>query len=292
MSVRRARGTVLSAVLLACTMAGVTSCGDEAEPTFLGKDQISVEMHGDLPGVSYEDNYRRSGFDHLLLGQLKEGLKIRTSKPANVSSADRVPDLVNGDTDMVIAAFSITPPRMDEIDFVGPYATTRQGFLVGKEGAKVKDREDFKGKEVCTWEGTTSVEALKELKNVGADLITLTDASDCVGQLVDGDVFAVSTDQMILYGFARQHAADGLRVVPGLTIGAPQHYGIGIAKGHRADCVRLREFVKDYVDSSAWIKDIEASLPNLAAQEPNWISDYKPSEGSIDARSCRDAPST
>ncbi|GAA1924142.1 glutamate ABC transporter substrate-binding protein [Streptomyces durmitorensis] len=292
MSVRPRGTTALLAFLLACTMAGASSCGEESEPTFLGKSQISVEMHGDLPGVSYEDNYRRSGFDHLLLGQLKDDLKIKTSKPANVSSADRVPDLVNGDTDMVIAAFSITPPRMEQIDFVGPYATTRQGFLVGKEGKDATKREDFKGRTVCTWEGTTSVEALKELKRVGADLITLTDASDCVDQLVAGEAYAVSTDQMILYGFARQHAAEGLRVVPGLTIGAPQHYGIGLAKGHRADCVRLREFVKDYVDSSAWIKDFEASVPNLAAEEPNWISHYKPSAGSIDARSCRDKPST
>ncbi|BCL27759.1 transporter substrate-binding domain-containing protein [Streptomyces aurantiacus] len=278
-------------VLVGLTLAVSSGSGSEdQDDTFLGKERISVGMHNDLPGISYEENYRRSGLDQLVFEQIREGLHIKSASPSNVSSEGRIPALEKGEVDMVIAAFSITPDRMKEIDFVGPYATTRQGFLVGPKST-VRELKDFKGGAVCSWEGTTSVATLEEFRREGIEIKTLVDASDCIDALKSGEVQAVSTDQLILYGFARHHAKDGLRVVPGVTIGAPQHYGIGLPKGHRADCLRLREFVKRYVESSDWIRDMETSLPDVPAAEPGWISDYKPSDESIDARSCRDEPS-
>jgi glutamate transport system substrate-binding protein len=276
-------------VAVGLTLA-VSSGSDEQDDTFLGKERISVGMHNDLPGISYEENYRRSGLDQLVLEQIKEGLGIKSASPSNVSSEGRIPALQKGEVDLVIAAFSITPERMKEIDFVGPYATTRQGFLVGPKST-VHELNDFKGEAVCSWEGTTSVATLQEFRREGIEIKELVDASDCIEALKRGEVQAVSTDQMILYGFARHYAKEGLRVVPGVTIGAPQHYGIGLPKGHRADCLKLREFVKRYVESSDWINDVTTSLPDIPAQEPGWISDYKPSDESIDARSCRDKPS-
>jgi glutamate transport system substrate-binding protein len=285
-----------AAVAAFCTIfrVGLTlavgSGSDERDETFLGKDRISVGMHNDLPGISYEENYRRSGFDQLLFEQIKEGLGIKSASPSNVASEGRIPSLEKGEVDMVIAAFSITPERMKQVDFVGPYATTRQGFLV-RPASTVRDLSDLRGKTVCSWEGTTSDAALHEFKREGIQPLTLVDASDCIEALKRGEVQAVSTDQMILYGFARHHVKDGLRVLPNVTIGAPQHYGIGLPKGHREDCRRLRDFVKQYVESSDWIKDMETSLPDIPDKEPGWISDYKPSDESIDARSCRDEPS-
>ncbi|MFC8196734.1 transporter substrate-binding domain-containing protein [Streptomyces sp. NPDC060006] len=276
-------------VAVGLTLA-VSSGSDDQDETFLGKERISVGMHNDLPGISYEENYRRSGLDQLLFEQIREGLGIKSASPSNVSSEGRIPALEKGEVDMVIAAFSITPERMKQVDFVGPYATTRQGFLVGP-ASTVRELKDLRGKTVCSWEGTTSDAALQEFEREGIQTQTLVDASDCIEALERGQVQAVSTDQMILYGFARHHVKDGLRVVPGVTIGAPQHYGIGLPKGHRKDCLELREFVKRYVESSDWIKDMETSLPDIPAREPGWISDYKPSDESIDARSCRDKPS-
>ncbi|GGX41221.1 transporter substrate-binding domain-containing protein [Streptomyces fructofermentans] len=279
------------AIVAAGLALAVSSGSDEQDDTFLDRDRISVGMHNDLPGVGYEENYHRSGFDQLVFERVREGLGFRSSPPSNISSEARVPVLVKGDLDMVFASFSITEKRMRYVDFVGPYVTTYQGFLVGPE-SKVDELDDLEGGMVCSWEGTTSADAVADLKREGIASKTLVDASDCLEELKKGKVQAVSTDQMILHGFARQHAKDGLEVVPDVTIGAPQHYGIGLPKGHRADCRELREFVKRYVGSSDWIRDVTTSLPDIADTEPGWISDYEPSDEAIDARSCRDTPSS
>lgn len=282
-----------SVALFVCSATGLVWGGisDERSPTFLGTEQPRVGMHNDLPGISFEENYKRFGFDSEVFRAAMKGLEMKEDDATltNVSSEGRMSKLEEGKLDMVVASFSITPERMKVIDFAGPYATTYQGFLVGPEGAGIKELSDLSGKIVCSWEGSTSEEVLRRFELADIEARTLLDASDCVQQLREGKADAVFTDQMILHGFADLHTADGLRVVPGLTIGGPQHWGIGLPKGHRTDCLRLREIVKDYVTGSQWKDDFKAWLPGIPAQDPAWIGDYRPSPAAIDARSCRDS---
>jgi glutamate transport system substrate-binding protein len=283
---------VVGAATAVATLVSLAACStEEPRPEFLGVNRVTVAMHNDLPGLSYSSNYDRSGLDFLLLQHIEEELDVAFSEPVDVSSGDRVTQLLERKADMTIASFSITAERMDEIDFVGPYLTTRQGFLVAAD-SDVETLADLRGTTICTWEGTTSQEALDDiLDTVGADPVTLDDASDCIDQLIAGQVQAVSTDQAILYGFARQHEKDGLRVVPDVTIGAPQHYGIGLPKGYAADCRRLEAWLKRHVGTSTWIRDVETSLPALTEEDRGWISSHKPSSAAIEARSCQDRTS-
>ncbi|MET7873683.1 transporter substrate-binding domain-containing protein [Streptomyces cyaneofuscatus] len=283
---------LLGSVVALAVLASFAGCSSAQEPEreFLGVRRVTVAMHNDLPGLSYSANYDRSGLDFLVFRHIEEEIDVDFSEPVDVSSGDRVTQLIERKADMTIASFSITAERMDEIDFVGPYLKTRQGFLVGPDSADVKRLADLRGSQICTWQGTTSVEALQGIKEtVGAEPVTLTDASDCIEQLIAGQVKAVSTDQAILYGFARQYEKEGLRVVPDVTIGAPQHYGIGLPKGYTTDCRRLASWLKKHVGTSSWIRDVETSLPTLIKDDPAWISSYKPSAAEIEARSCRDS---
>ncbi|OPC79048.1 glutamate-binding protein [Embleya scabrispora] len=286
-TLRRRAGCLLLAALTPVACAAETS-----DPEFFGKSSISIGMQNDLPGVSLLQSYTRSGTDYLLEQMIEKKLRIKAVVPTEVSAFDRIPKLLEGRVDLVVGSFSITAVRMKQIDFVGPYLTTYQGFMVGREGADIKAMADLDGKRVCTWEGTTSETALEQLRTARVDVLVEADAVACEEDLKAGRVAAISTDQTILYGFANLNGAAGFRVVPGLTIGAPQHYGIGLPKGHRADCRRLTAIVKEYVESSDWINDVQRSLPQIPLQEPGWISRYKPTSSSIDGRSCRDTAST
>ncbi|MFI1934113.1 transporter substrate-binding domain-containing protein [Streptomyces sp. NPDC020330] len=246
-------------------------------------------LHNDLPGVSYNKNYRRSGIDVLLYEHLKKEMKAQFSGPADVSSSERIPKLLSEDADLVIASFSITGDRMRKVDFVGPYLTTRQGFLVGPKNAHIKTDADMRGKRVCTWEGTTSTDVVEEIKDTtGLAPVELDDASDCIEALIGGRTDAVSTDKAILYGFAELHVEDRLSVVRGVEVGGPQHYGVAMRKDSREDCRKIAAWMKKYVGTSTWTQDMKTSLPLLVTKEPDWISDYKPNPAAIDARSCRD----
>ncbi|MEW2259781.1 transporter substrate-binding domain-containing protein [Streptomyces sp. NPDC047869] len=280
-----------SAAVLALLLSLASCSSEEPEPEFLGMPRITVATHNDLPGMSYSENYDRSGLDFLVFQHVKEELDpVPFTEPVDVASGGRVTQLRKEKADIVIASFSITAERMKLIDFVGPYLKTRQGFLVGPDSADVQRLSDLSGTRICTWEGTTSKKALDDIKNtVHAEPVVLTDASDCIKQLLDHEVQAVSTDQTILYGFAQQYEDDGLRVVPDVTVGVPQDYGIGLPKGHRKDCRKLKDWLKEYVGTSTWTRDVETSLPALTAADTAWISKHKPSDAEIEARSCRDS---
>lgn len=287
---RRIRGWTAA---VACAALVTTACSSGPhDGTFLEAREIDVGMHKDLPGMSLLENYTYSGFDNALFLDLEKWLEgevgVQVTRNADVPSAARIAKLQSGDADLIIASFSITPDRMAEIDFVGPYLTTVQGFLVHADSG-IRTHDDLAGRRVCTWDGTTSRVALAEMPDTVS--VGGTDAAECVQKLRDGQVDAVSTDQVLLYGFAQQEAGeDGLRVVPGLTVGAPQHYGIGLAKGHRDDCLALAEWLKGYVGGREWQGNFREALPLLVQDQPNWISTHKPEDELIDAHSCVDRP--
>jgi glutamate transport system substrate-binding protein len=139
---RTFRRRASSLVVLVVLLAGGCSA-ESSDPRFLDKTTISVALHNDIPGVSLLENYRRTGIDYLLAQMIDTRLGLKSMVPTETSSIDRIPKLVTGKVDMVIASFSITAARMREIDFVGPYLTTRQGFLVGPNGADVRFVSDL-----------------------------------------------------------------------------------------------------------------------------------------------------
>ncbi|MFE3027524.1 type 2 periplasmic-binding domain-containing protein [Nocardia tengchongensis] len=111
-------------------------------------------------------------------------------------------------------------------------------------------------------------------------------AQDCIKALQTGQVTAVSTDQLILYGFVHQDAGQTLEVVPDVTIGSPNYYGVGINKSHRPDCKKLADDIQNYVTSSEWKADFLGAFPDLATRD-RW-KDFQPKPENVNFWSCRD----
>ncbi|MET9692331.1 transporter substrate-binding domain-containing protein [Streptomyces sp. NPDC006514] len=258
----RGRGIALTLIALASLTSGCCS-DDRSQPSIFEQNRLVIGVKNDQPGTSVWEHYKRTGFDIQVAYHLTKAEGIAPNKNVfnDISSDDRLPALKDDRVDLVIATFSITDARLEEIDFVGPYAVTKQGFLVRKGGPPIKSSDDLKGKAVCTWPGTTSDDVLKT-QYPQIQRTPGTDAQDCINKLKSDAVTAVSTDQLILYGFARQ---DPTVEVADATVGSPNNYGIGIAKDHKAECKDLAAKVMEYVTNSDWQKDFTASFPDLAA---------------------------
>ncbi|WP_380279926.1 transporter substrate-binding domain-containing protein [Kitasatospora purpeofusca] len=281
-----------AAVLLALTAGG---CGAEPESSiFADKKKVRVGAKSDQPGTSRE---RHAGdFDGLDIAVARELLDRVGAEPPifnGIISKNRAPALRDGDVDLVVATFSITEQRMlpvkdggEGLDFVGPYASTSQGMLVrAADLARYRTLDDLNGRLVCVWKGTTSADELRKPSYSAIRLREEDDAGFCVNALKAGEVDAVSTDQLILYGF--MEAEPTLAVVPGIAFGATNDYGVALAKGHRKDCERLRDALKKYVVSNEWDRDVKNNLPQLPLERRN---EARPTEIEIDAVSCRDRP--
>ncbi|WP_280250488.1 transporter substrate-binding domain-containing protein [Nocardia abscessus] len=270
----------IASLLIAPTFLPV-GCATDNQPSLFTQKRLVVGVKNDQPGTSVWEAYKRTGFDILVAYQVANAEGVARNKVVynDIASSDRVQALLDDRVDLVIATFSITPERMAQIDFAGPYAVTYQGFLVREDGPKVKEVGDLNDKTVCTWEGTTSEIVLEHHKNMHTRVMH--DAQTCIEALANGDVDAASTDQLVLAGFAQQNPA--LKVAD-VTIGPPNYYGIGLSKEHRADCRKLKDTIFKYVTSSDWQRDFTEVFQGLADR---WI-EFRPRVHDIDSWSCKD----
>ncbi|MBF4460659.1 ABC transporter substrate-binding protein [Pseudoclavibacter sp. RFBJ3] len=210
----------------------------EGSPTFdaikARGDKVVVGVKEDQPNLGYLDAVtgERTGFDvdvarwiAASLGVTEENIEF---KP--IASANREQAISNGDIDYYVGTYSITDKRKDQIDFAGPYFETGQGLLVGADSDITGVDSLVAGVTVCSATGSTPIQNIKD--NYPEVTTTEFDTySQCVDQLINGQVDAVTTDEAILIGYAAQDP-DNLKVV-----GEPfseELYGIGLAKGDDA----------------------------------------------------------
>ncbi|MEU2069353.1 transporter substrate-binding domain-containing protein [Streptomyces anulatus] len=288
---RRSRRIRTGAAAMTVALVALVGCSSESESIFA--DKVNVGVKGDQPGTSflYRDGDFR-GFDVTVVKDVLNDVGVEKPLLRGVLSRDRVPALQDGDVEIVASTFSITPNRMKPqskaggeggLDFVGPYASTHQGMLV-REGdiGEYKKIKDFNKKIVCVWEGTTSEDLLATPAYEDIKRITAANADECIEGLKDGDFDAVSTDRLILYGFAKEYPE--LSVVKDLRIGQPNKYGIAMKKGHREDCKELKKVLLKYVRGDRWGRAFDEYLPSEVREES------RPTPSEIEQQSCVDKP--
>nr|WP_237419499.1 glutamate ABC transporter substrate-binding protein [Kitasatospora sp. SID7827] len=248
---------------------------------------VRIGTKNNQPGTSTQNKeHVWSGFDVLVGRSVVRNLGRSSADAAfsDVISGEREAKLTTDAEDLVVATYSITPERTEKVFFAGPYAKTSQGFMVRADETWLGSLDALRGRTVCSWGGTTSDTELRFQATVkGYTVASATDAQACLTELREKRVDAVSTDQLILYGLARNDP--GLKVVPEVKIGVPNFYGIGIKKERIEDCLRIRDYLKDYVLSSAWIQDFTAELPNAGPPD-----EYLPKPTDFDEQSCRELP--
>jgi len=270
------------------TMALIAACGDDDDdddggsttdtPTFtadstMGKiaaaKKLTVGVKFDQPGFGLKDpaSGKVDGFDIAIAKEIGKALGLSEDQIefTEAVSANRIPFLQEDKVDLVIATMTINADRKKQIDFSRPYYLAGQSILVKKDNTTIKSVDDLNGKKVCSVQGSTS-EKNVQAKAPQAELLSLTGYAACVSSLKDGRVEAVSTDDIILAGFA---AADNtLKLVGGQFTEEP--YGIGIKQG-KTDMVEFVDtLIADWFKDGTWDKiynkylgDVEG-LPSAA----------------------------
>ena len=182
----------------------------------------------------------------------------------------------NGTVDCVIATYSITPERLEVIDFAGPYYLSGTAVQVRTEDAEsISGPEDLTGKNLVTQANSTGIQAIEEFVTDPGDVQTLPDNESCVAALKQGRADAYVLDQGVLLG---NSAAD-----PEVTVvGEPfvdDPYGVGLAKDSEGAVDFVNAFLQEIIDSGAWEKlwtatigevmDTEAPEPPVPGELPS-----------------------
>ncbi|RZU32615.1 glutamate ABC transporter substrate-binding protein [Blastococcus saxobsidens] len=189
-------------------------------------------------------------------------------------SANREPFLVEDRVDIVVATYTINDKRKELIDFAGPYYEAGQDIMVAAGNPEnIEGPDDLAGKSVCSVEGSTPAENIRT-NYPEAELVLYDAYSKCADDLRNGNVDAVTTDNVILTGFVAG-APDAFELVGNPFTEEP--YGIGVQKGED----EFRDFINDVLEeayengtwAAAWDKTAGA-ITGTEAPEPPSVNRY------------------
>ncbi|WNV83648.1 glutamate ABC transporter substrate-binding protein [Umezawaea sp. Da 62-37] len=189
------------------------------------------------------------------LGVDESGITWQEAQPAN-----REKMLTSGQVDLVLSTYSITEKRKEIIDFVGPYFLAGQDLLVRMADGRISGPESLNedpNLRLCSVQGTTSAEYVKTEFAKNVKLVEYPKFSDCVTAVLADNADAMTSDDVILAGYAAQNP-ELLRVV-----GHPfskEEYGIGLRKGDAPGKAKVLDAVRKMIAAGEWRKIIERNV--------------------------------
>lgn len=270
-SIRLGIGAVAVAVV-------ATACGgDETRSVSQSAENgtLTVGIKFDQPGLGLRNpDGSFSGFDVEVAKYVADQLGV---PPENITfkeapSAQRETLIQNGEVDYVVATYSITDARKEKVDFAGPYFIAGQSLLVRADETEITGPETLSGgKRLCSVAGSTPAQNVKDNYAQDVQLQEFDTYSLCVEALRNGAVDAVTTDDIILAGYAAQSPGDFKVVGEPFTT---ERYGIGLAKGDDESRNAINDAIEEMIASGAW---------EAAFQETVGASGYElPEQPSVD----------
>lgn len=226
---------------------------------------ITIGVKYDQPGLGFKgaaDDAPR-GFDPEMGKILAASLGIA---PEDITwketiSDNREPFLQSGEVDLVIASYSITDERRQVVGQAGPYYVTGQQLLV-RSDSDISSLDDIKGQEVCSVTGSTSLE---NVEAEGANPRGFDTYSECVDQVLNGTVEAMTTDGAILLGYAAENP-DELKVV--VEPFSEERYGVGYSQKYPEMCQWITDSIQKSFEDGTWEQAFQSTLGKSGVDTP------------------------
>ena len=239
-----------------------------------GAESLTIGIKFDQPGLGQKTPSGYEGFDVDVATYIAKELGVDA---ANIEwkeapSAERENLIKNGDVDFVVATYSITDERKQEVDFAGPYFIAHQDLLVRQDDASIKGPDSLNGKKLCSVTGSTSAQRVKDEYSEQAQLQEYGGYSECVSGLESGAVDAITTDNTILAGLAAANEGKFKLVGEGFS---DENYGVGVKKGETQMRDDINAAIQKMFDDGAWAAAIEKNLgpAGFEAPEPPEITE-------------------
>lgn len=238
-------------------MAGA---GDSQVLTDAANGKLVVGIKFDQPGLGLKNpDGSFSGFDVEVakyvadqLGVPVEGIEFKESK-----SAEREGLIERGEVDYIVATYSITDSRKEKVNFAGPYFVAEQDLLVKSDNTEITGPAAMAGKILCSVTGSTSAQKVKDNYAADVALQEYNTYTECVEALLAGAVDAVTTDNVILAGYAAQHPGELKVVGEGFST---ENYGIGLMKGDTAGTEKINAAIASMIADGSWKAALESTV--------------------------------
>lgn len=243
---------VAVALPLSLTACGGGSGSDE------GKIVIGTKF--DQPGLGLKNpDGTYSGFDVDVATYVAKELGYEPDKIEwkESPSSQRETLIQNGQVDYVVATYSITDARKEKVSFAGPYLVTGQSLLVKADNTDITGKDSLaNNKKLCSVSGSTPAQKIKD-EFPSVQLQQYDTYSACIEALKNGAIDAVTTDEVILAGYAAQ--SPGVFKIVGDTF-SEENYGIGLKKDDTEMQTKINDALAKMESDGAWAAAFEKNL--------------------------------
>ena len=249
-----------SAMASATSAASPGAAGDSKVLTDTEGGKLVVGIKFDQPGLGLKNpDGTFSGFDVEVAKYVGNALGV---SPENIEfieskSAEREGLIERGEVDYIVATYSITDTRKEKVNFAGPYFIAAQDLLVKSDNTDITGPEAMAGKILCSVTGSTSAQKVKDNYAADVALQEYGTYTECVEALRSGAVDAVTTDNVILAGYAAQFPGELKVVGEGFST---ENYGIGLMKGDEAGTTAINDAIAAMIADGSWATALEDTV--------------------------------
>lgn len=223
-------------------------------------DSITIGTKIDQPGTGIQEDGEYRGMDvdtaRAIAAHLGYGESDITWLESPTPQREEL--LVNGQVDFIVATYSITDARKERVQFAGPYFVSGQDLLIRVDDDSITGPDDLTGKALCSVQGSTPAQRIAD-DYEGVELINYDTYSLCMEALQSNVVDALTTDDVILAGYAAQEAWAGQFRVVG-NVFSEELYGIGLNKDDLDTCNAINGVIDELWSDGTMEAIIEANL--------------------------------
>ena len=252
-------------------VVGLTACGNnDNTASFRTLDEIKesgkivIGVFSDKAPFGYVDeNGKYQGYDVYFAERIAKDLGVEVEY-VSTDPASRVEYAATGKVDVVLANFTVTEERAEQVDFALPYMKVKLG-VVSPDDALITDVEQLNGKKLIVVKGTTA-ETYFEKNYPDVELQKYDEYADAYNALLDGRGDAFSTDNTEVLAWAIQN--------PGFTVGIEalgnaDTIAPAVAKGNSTLLEWLNDEIETLGEENFFHADYAATLADVYGDAAN-----------------------
>lgn len=260
---------ILAAITLVFTMAFAAGCGSknsddkQAAPKASFRSIADIKQSGKLIIGVFSDkapfgyidkdgNYQ--GYDVYFAERLAKDMGVK-AEYISLEPANRVEYAKTGKVDIVLANFTVTKERAEQVDFALPYMKVALG-VVSPAKANITSIDQLKDKPLIVAKGTTA-ETYFDKHHPEIKLLKFDQYTETFNALLDGRGAAFSTDNTEVLAWAMKNPDFKVGIT---SLGDLDTIAPAVQKGNKELLTYINDEIKKLGEENFFHKNYEATL--------------------------------
>lgn len=226
--------------------------------------ELIIGVFSDKAPFGYIDkngNYR--GYDIYFAERLAKDLGVKP-KYISLEPANRTEYAKTGKVDIILANFTMTKERAEQVDFALPYMKVAIG-VVSPENQNITSVEQLKGKKLIVAKGTTAETYFTE-NHPEVELLKFDQYSETYNALLDkrGDAFSTDNTEVLAWAMKNPEYKVGIT-----HLGKDEVIAPAVQKGNKELLDYINNEIKESAKENFFHKDYEETLAPVYGSSVN-----------------------